>query len=157
MPNTVRYPIEKALNYYDDTGGCVYCDMINQELTIQDRIVQLGKKFIVFEPFAARLPYETWIMPVTHAASFGSITTEELTELSALLNHLLKVLYDKLDDPAYNYIIQSVPCNSERNLFYHWSLVILPRLTKFAGFELGSGMRINTMLPEDCAAILRTE
>ncbi|NVM53015.1 MAG: galactose-1-phosphate uridylyltransferase [Candidatus Helarchaeota archaeon] len=155
VPNSIRYPIEEATRYYDDTGGCVYCDMINQELNAQERIVIQGKKFIVFEPFAARMAYETWIMPVSHAASFGSINSEELDELARLLNRFLKIFSDKLKNPAYNYMIQSIPCNSERNLFYHWSLVILPRLVKFAGFELGSGMHINNMLPEECAAILR--
>ncbi|NVM27561.1 MAG: galactose-1-phosphate uridylyltransferase [Candidatus Helarchaeota archaeon] len=155
VPNSIRYPLEEATRYYDDHGGCVYCDIINQELQSNEQIVLQGKKFIVFEPFAARLPYETWITPVTHSASFGSVNTEELDELARFLNRILKILHDKLNNPAYNYVIQSTPCNSERNLFYHWSLVILPRLEKFAGFELGSGMKINYMLPEECAAILR--
>jgi len=157
VPNSIRYPIEEAMRYYDDNGGCVYCDMINQELVAQERIVLQGRKFIVFEPFAARLPYETWIMPVSHAASFGSINSEEIDELAQFLNRILKIFYEKLNNPAYNYVIQSVPCNSEKNLFFHWSLVILPRLTKFAGFELGSGMKINHIFPEKCASILRDE
>lgn len=155
VPNTIRYPIEEAMRYYDDNGACVYCDMINQELFTQERIVFQGKKFLVFEPFAARMPFETWILPVTHSASYGLAKPQELDELADLLNRFLRLLYDKLNNPAYNYIIQSIPCNSERNQFYHWSLVILPRLTRFAGFELGSGMHINFMYPEECAAILR--
>jgi len=157
VPNTIRYPIEEAMRYYDDTGGCVYCDIINQELMMQERLVIQGKKFIIFEPYASRLPYETWLMPVTHAASFSSINSEELNELASLLNRILRIMYDKLNNPAYNFIIQSIPCGSEKNLFFHWSLIILPRLARFAGFELGSGMRINYILPEECAAILRDE
>jgi UDPglucose--hexose-1-phosphate uridylyltransferase len=157
VPNSKRYPIEEAMRYYDDNGACVFCDMINQELTVQDRIVECGRKLILFEPFASRIPYETWIMPVTHAASFAFINAEELKELAHLLNQFLKLIYIKLNNPSYNYVIQTIPCKSERNLFYHWSLIILPRLTKFAGFELGSGMHINNMYPEECAAILRDQ
>ncbi len=155
VPNSKRYPVEEAMRYYDDNGACVFCDMINQELAVQNRIVILGKKFILFEPFASRIPYETWIMPISHAASFSFITSEELEELARILNQFLKLIYFKLNNPSYNYTIQTIPCKSERNLFYHWSLVVLPRLTKFAGFELGSGIHINNMYPEECAANLR--
>lgn len=155
VPNSKRYPVEEAMRYYDDNGACVFCDMINQELAAQDRIVLLGKKFIVLEPFASRIPYETWIMPISHAASFSLINPDELDELAHILNQFFQIIYLKLNDPSYNFVIQSIPCKSERNLFYHWSLVILPRLTKFAGFELGSGMHINNMYPEECAALLR--
>jgi UDPglucose--hexose-1-phosphate uridylyltransferase len=157
VPNSKRYPVEEAMRYYDDNGACVFCDMINQELAVQDRIVILGKKFILFEPFASRIPYETCIMPISHAASFSFITSEEIEELAHILNQFLKLIYFKLNNPSYNYMIQTIPCKSERNLFYHWNLVLLPRLTKFAGFELGSGIHINNMYPEECAAILKDQ
>jgi UDPglucose--hexose-1-phosphate uridylyltransferase len=60
-----------------------------------------------------------------------------------------------LDRPAYNYIIHSAPFDTPALGHYHWHIEILPRLTKIAGFEWGSGFSINPTPPEEAAAAIR--
>ena len=60
-----------------------------------------------------------------------------------------------LDDPPYNYIIHTAPFDTQELQHYHWHMEIMPRLTRVAGFEWGSGFYINPVLPEQAAAFLR--
>ncbi len=57
--------------------------------------------------------------------------------------------------PDYNYVINSAPVADEDEDYYLWHIQIMPRLTSIAGFELGSGMRINVARPEDTARFMR--
>ncbi|ELS31427.1 hypothetical protein FEV09_17345 [Pseudanabaena catenata USMAC16] len=61
----------------------------------------------------------------------------------------------RLNNPAYNYIIRSSPTDDKQSDYFHWYLAIVPRVSQVAGFELGSGMYINTAIPEDSAKFLR--
>jgi UDPglucose--hexose-1-phosphate uridylyltransferase len=94
-------------------------------------------------------------MPKRHQADFGSIRDEEKTDLASALKSIMRRLYDQLNDPDYNYVINTCARYKVGEPQLHWYLQIRPRLTKTAGFEIGSGMNINPSLPEHDAALLR--
>jgi len=155
VPAEIRQKLEVATNYYDDSGRCVYIDIVVDELAAGDRIVAESDGFVVFQPFASRYPYETWIAPREHCASFGQATDDQLKELARVLRDTLRRLYILLNDPDYNLVIHTSPLGDENKQYYLWHIQIVPRLTTPAGFEMGSGMNINTAFPEETAAQLR--
>ena len=154
-PLSVRQKYEVAIAHYDDTGRCLYCDIVEEEQQAKERIVTETDHFVVFHPFASRLPFETWIAPKRRQSSFGQIDALALTDLSHILRGVLRVLHHELDNPDFNLMIHSSPTEDESKDYFLWHLQILPRVTTIAGFELGSGIFINTMLPEDCARLFR--
>ncbi len=155
VPKDVRRKYEVATTHYDDTGRCLYCDVLQEEIALGERIVLDTDRFVVFHPYAARFPFETWIGPKNHQPSFGQVSEGDLRELAPVLKLTLKALHEALGDPDYNYVIHSAPVEDEHKSYYLWHIQIIPRLTKVAGFELGSGMAINTALPEETAKFMR--
>jgi UDPglucose--hexose-1-phosphate uridylyltransferase len=156
-PMTLRRKYEVAIVHYDETGRCLYCDVAEEERKAESRVVMETDQFLVFHPFASRVPFETWIMPKRHQPSFGQVSDEDLRELAPVLRRTLRALYDRLGDPDFNYIIHSAPAEDENKDYYLWHIQILPRLSTIAGFELGSGIYISTMLPEQSAATMRED
>jgi UDPglucose--hexose-1-phosphate uridylyltransferase len=144
-----------AVDYYSDVGNCLYCDILNEELKNKERIVTKTEDFVVFHPYASRSSYETWIIPRAHYSSFGLFPEGQRSGLAVLLKDILLCLYRGLNDPAYNLMIDTSVTTDEENPYYHWHIRIVPRLSMIAGFEMGSGIYINTMLPEDSAKSLR--
>lgn len=154
-PPNVSYQIYYARRFFENEGQCVYCAMMNEELANQSRIVEDTKHFVVFCAYASKSPYEVRIIPKRHSAVFGNIEDEESKELAAVLKRTLKRLYDLLNDPDYNFIIRSITTDDGESHYYHWYIVIIPKITKPAGFEIGTGIYINTVPPEICAEQLR--
>ena len=155
VPLLVRHRFDVAMQHYDDTGLCLYVEILHRELADGRRIVAQNDRFVAFQPFAAASPFETWIMPRTHRASFADTTDDELADLAPLLRDVLGGLRGLLDDPDYNYVIHSAPPGDEGRSYFLWHLQIVPRLTTPAGFELGSGISVNPSSPEMTAAALR--
>jgi UDPglucose--hexose-1-phosphate uridylyltransferase len=154
-PMQIRQKYEVAIAHYDDTGRCLYCDLVEEEQRAKIRMVTETERFVVFHPYASRLPFETWIAPKLHQPSFGQLTQDGLQELARVVRHCLGALYTVLGDPDFNYIIHTAPVEGETHPYYLWHIQILPRLAMIAGFELGSGIAINTILPEESAAFMR--
>lgn len=154
-PMLLRRKYNVAITHYDDTGRCLYCDVAEEERRAKSRIVLETDLFLVFHPFASRVPFETWITPKRHQASFGQVSVEDLAALAPVLRNTLRALHGRLGDPDFNYIIHSAPIEDENKDYYLWHIQILPRLNTIAGFELGSGIYITTMLPEESAASIR--
>ncbi len=155
VPYSIRARTEEALRYFDDTGRCVFCHMLADELKHDQRLVAKSKYFVAFVPYAALSPFHIWIMPRRHESSFLNATAYELADLGSLLRQVLHKLYAGLRDPDYNYVIRSAPTYDSGSEYLHWYVAIVPRVTHRAGFELGSGMFINVTLPEADAAFLR--
>jgi UDPglucose--hexose-1-phosphate uridylyltransferase len=155
VPPHVRYPMEQAVMHYDEVGTCVYCDTIAEELRQQERVVIETENFVAFCPFAARSPFECRIYPKKHLASFIWISDKEIDEFASVLRELLHRLYLGLNNPDYNYVIRSAPVGDHDTRYLHWYMVIVPRVTTAAGFEIGSGIYINTVAPEESARYLR--
>lgn len=155
VPGFIRSRLYESERYFDDFGKCVYCDMIAYEIEAKKRIICENECFIAFTPYASVIPYNILILPKEHQACFAQTSENYIKYLASILRTVLKKLYCLLDDPDYNYIIDSAPIDQAGNRCYHWHLEILPRLITRAGFEIGSGININTILPEKCAKLLR--
>lgn len=156
VPLHIRTRLYEAQRYFDDTGACAYCDILRYELKEKERIILENDGFVAFAPYAAAVPYEMWVMPKRHRASFGDISKEELNGLAEALQGALARLARLLGDPDYNYVLQTAPYPLAAVPFYHWHMEIIPHLkTKRAGFEMGSGIGINVVSPETVAKALR--
>lgn len=155
VPPHVRYPMEEAVMYYDKYGHCVYCEMVEEELRQKERIISETENFAAFCPFAAKSPFECRIYPKKHIASYMLTNDADIADLAQILRETLARLYVALGDPDYNYIIRSAPIGDENTRHMHWYMVIIPKVSIPAGFEIGSGIYINSMPPEESAQILR--
>ena len=148
VPQHIRKREEEAQRYFDTWARCVYCDMLQFEKEEQRRVIDENRDFLAFVPFAAQAPFEIWVMPKNHAAAFGAISQNEIESLAHALQNILLRLFQKLNNPDYNYVINTAPRFKADEPHLHWYLQILPRLTTRAGFEIGSGININPSLPE---------
>ena len=155
IPPDIRNRMEAALRYYDDCGECLFCKVMIEELAEGTRIVHETDHFVSFIPFASLTPFSMWIYPRRHMASYGEIHDEELRDLARMLRLVLAKVYHGLGNPDFNYVIRTAPSENRYCRYYHWYMSLIPRLTKTAGFELGSGMYINGTLPEANAEFLR--
>jgi UDPglucose--hexose-1-phosphate uridylyltransferase len=151
----VRERFQHALRHFDDYGECMFCQMLEEELQEQTRIVAISEHFVALELYASPAPFCTHIYPRRHTASFGDVSGSEINDLARMLRSILAKLYHGLADPDFNFTIRSAPAESVGVKYFHWYLSVIPRLTRMAGFELGSGMFINTVMPEAAAEFLR--
>jgi UDPglucose--hexose-1-phosphate uridylyltransferase len=119
-------------------------------------VVTETNNFLVFEPFASRSPFETMVIPKKHGSTFDAISVDQCRELAAVMKQTLAKLAKGLNNPDYNYMIFSSPCHERELEYYHWYILIVPRVASTAGFELGSGIYINTVIPEHAAEYLRS-
>jgi UDPglucose--hexose-1-phosphate uridylyltransferase len=155
ISSQVRGRLHEALRHYDEFGECIFCEVMAEEVHEQTRVVVETAHFVALEPFASPSPFNTHIYPKRHMASFGDINQTELRDLAQVLRRVLAKLHAGLGDPDFNYSIRTAPAEAAGVKYYHWYVSIIPRLTRVAGFELGSGMFINTVLPEEAAEFLR--
>ncbi len=155
IPLNVAEELNGAREYFRHKERCIFCDLIRQELDDQTRLVAENEEFVTVCPFAPRFPLETWILPKRHGGAFENVTKHEYHNLARALRDMLRRLNKALDSPPYNYVIHSSPVRDPDDGFYHWHLEIMPKLTKVAGFEWGTGFYINPVPPEDAARHLR--
>lgn len=155
VPINVWEEMTGSLEFYHYRGRCVYCDMIQQELAGEKRIVLDSPRFVAFCPFASRFPFETWVLPKSHSSHYENIQRNGIDELAGVIRQVITKIEVALDRPAYNYIIHTAPFDAQELGHYHWHIEIMPSLTKAAGFEWGTGFYINPVMPEEAAAFLR--
>lgn len=155
VPINVKRELDGSKKYYGYKERCVFCDIIRQEIDSQERIVSENNEFLAMTPFAPRFPFETWILPKGHESSFQNSKTSEYENLAKILLDLMKRLDKALNKPPYNFILHSSPLKDGKNDYYHWHIEVMPKLTKVAGFEWGTGFYINPTPPEDAAKFLR--
>jgi UDPglucose--hexose-1-phosphate uridylyltransferase len=156
VPNQIRRRLEEAIRYFDDTGTCVYCQTVREELRARERIVCETPHFVAFIPYAALSPFHIWIFPRRHCSSFEDIFDSELEDFAEILHEVLLRLYLALGNPDYNFTLRSLPAREPQRDYAHWYLALVPRVSRVAGFEMGSGMYINPSVPEESAEFLRS-
>jgi UDPglucose--hexose-1-phosphate uridylyltransferase len=157
LPKQVQEELDGSLAYFQMKERCVWCDIVEQELEAGNgrRVVLSSPRFVTIVPYAARFPFECWILPRVHQPAFENQPAEEYQELATLLRETLQRLNLSLHYPPYNLVIHTAPNRESDHEYYHWHIEIMPKLTKVAGFEWGSGFYINPTPPEDAAAYLR--
>jgi UDPglucose--hexose-1-phosphate uridylyltransferase len=164
-PRTVAIELDSAREHYAIKERCLFCDIINQELEQDKRVVSVEENYLVMTPFASRFPFELLVTPIEHHHDFGQLSDADLGHLAVVMKKTLLRLKRALNDPPYNFIIHTSPNMLARGrrpghwqtlpYDYHWHIEIIPRLTRMAGFEWGTGFYINPTPPEDAARYLR--
>jgi UDPglucose--hexose-1-phosphate uridylyltransferase len=156
IPIEVQAEMSGAQTYYNYKDRCVFCDIIHQEQTTKARLVSENEDFIVFCPYAPRFPFETWVLPKHHTGVFEDCQKGEYTNLASAVKDTIARLDKVLQNPPYNFIMHNAPLRGYHDVpYYHWHIEIMPKLTKVAGFEWGTGFYINPTPPEDAAKFLR--
>jgi UDPglucose--hexose-1-phosphate uridylyltransferase len=155
LPKRVSEEIEGSKNYFHYKERCIFCDIIRQELNQRSRLINENKSFLSVTPFASRFPFETWILPKNHYASFEYMESSQYELAAQILSDTLQRLNQVLEDPPYNYVIHTSPFPEVDSDYYHWHFEIMPKLTKVAGFEWGTGFYINPTPPEEAAEYMR--
>ncbi len=155
VPKRVREEVDSAKRYFIDKERCIFCDMIRQEMQAKVRVILENEHFVAMAPYAPRFPFETWILPKQHSSSFENNQSPIYAGLAGILRNILARLDAVLDRPAYNYVIHTSPVGEEISEHYHWHIEMMPKLTKVAGFEWGTGFYICPTPPEESARFLR--
>jgi UDPglucose--hexose-1-phosphate uridylyltransferase len=155
VPDFVREEIEGARRHYAIKERCVFCDIIHQDQTDGRRVIQENADVIALSPYAPRLPFETWVLPKRHGARFEEAPRHEYESLARILKAVLQRMDRALETPAYNLIVHSSPFAEDTADVFHWHLEIMPKLTRVAGFEWGTGFYINPTSPEEATQVLR--
>lgn len=155
LPTHITDQLVYARRAFNTYGTCIFCDLIKREIDADERTVLLNKHFVAICPFASKYPYEVRIYPLKHSAQFGSINEEEMLDLAVILKSVLAKISKLLNYPDYNFYVRTAPNLDGAVRFYHWHIAITPRLTRPAGFELGTRIYINSTLPETAAKELR--
>lgn len=147
--------------YHQEQGRCLVCDLAKAERASGARIIAATDDWTAFTPWASRFPWEMLFVPQRHGASLMQAQEGELVGLAAVLAPALDALFRIHGDPSLNIVLHSANVSAsgqdENPDFYHWHLEVLPRLSRPAGFEVGTGYTINSVVPEDAARWLRQE
>ena len=155
VPRRLSEEIEGAKSYFSYKDRCVFCDIIRQEFQQKHRVITENKSFLSIAPFASRFPFETWILPKTHHPSFEHLELFQYELAAQILSDTLRRMNQVLADPPYNYVIHTSSFPEADAEHYHWHVEIMPKLTKVAGFEWGTGFYINPTPPEEAAEYMR--
>ncbi len=149
--------INGALEYYNDNDRCVYCDIIKEEKNINERVICENDSFIAVSPFASRSPYQIYIMPKNHSESIICASHSNILDFASILKNIFDRLYKLLGEISFNYVLHTLsPILKNRyGQSSHWFLDIMPKMSKLAGYELGSGVFINSITPEDATEQLK--
>ncbi|MBM4129210.1 MAG: DUF4931 domain-containing protein [Nitrospira sp.] len=154
-PFQIRNRFEGFMRFFDETGDCLLCKTIQDEMNDGARVLLNTEHFLSFIPFAALSAFHIWIFPKRHSGSFADIRPEEIWDLAANLKSTMSMLYHGLNNPDFNFVLRSGNLRSTSSEFIHWYLSILPRVDTATGFEIGTGMHINTLVPEVSAEFLK--
>ncbi len=155
VPKRVEEELAGAKRHFEYKERCIFCDIIHQDLNDGARVVLENDDFVVLSPYAARFPFETWILPKAHQSCFETLSAGQVHSFARILKNLLLRQKKVLNDPPYNFMIHTMPLQEGPNDYYHWHVEVIPKLTKVAGFEWGSGFYINPTPPEEATLFLR--
>lgn len=155
VPKRVQEELDGSLRYFQFRERCIFCDIIQQEVQSGKRVVLETDHFLVVAPYASRFPFETWILPRRHDSHFEHVAAEVMPDLAFVLGTVLRKIDKALEQPPYNLIIHTAPVQEDPLSHYHWHIEIMPKLTKVAGFEWGTGFYVNPTPPEEAAQFLR--
>jgi len=162
LPLRVEEELAGARTYFNTKRRCIFCDMLDTETMMRDRLVYQNDGFTVFCPYASASPFETWVLPRTHQHDFTTVTDADLSRLADAVQTVIRRWHKALGRVDFNFLLHTSPnhalfdrlCPGVQEHF-HWHIEMFPRITSTAGFEWGTGFFINTTAPEEAARVLR--
>jgi len=149
IPHRVAEELGGAARFVIREGECPWCRLVRTEAIRPDRLVWQDADTVAFAPFASRSPFEVWIVPRSHEADFGRASDGDVVATGEALRQVLGALATTLDGPPYNLVLHSAPLREQVDATYHWHWEVHPRLREIAGLELGTGLPVNPVSPED--------
>jgi UDPglucose--hexose-1-phosphate uridylyltransferase len=155
VPDFLRQELSGARRHFEVKERCVFCDVVHEDLLDGRRIIQENADIVALAPYAPRFAFETWLLPRRHGARFEEAPRHEYESLARMLKSVLQRMDRALETPPYNLIVHTSPFSEETGDFYHWHVEIMPKLTRVAGFEWGTGFYLNPTSPEEAAQALR--
>lgn len=155
IPPRLQEELDHTAAYWATHQRCALCDVIAQEEQDTSRIIDADDSTLTLAPWASSAPFEVWIAPRAHADTFEAAPAPLIASLARAIHKTAQRLDRALDRPALNLWLMSAPYGPAPLLHYHWRLIILPALQRFAGFEWSSGCTINPTPPEVATRHLR--
>ncbi|TFG68760.1 MAG: DUF4921 family protein [Thermomicrobiales bacterium] len=149
IPHRIAEELGGAARFVIREGECPFCRLVREESRRPERLVWEDESSVAFAPYASRSPFEIWIVPRRHEADFGRATDLDVTATAEALRQVLTRLAASLDGPPYNLVLHTAPLSEQVDATYHWHWEIHPRLREIAGLELGTGLPVNPVSPED--------
>jgi len=155
VPHSVQAELDGSHNYFSFRGRCVYCDIIQQEVTDKKRIVIANDTFMAFCPFVVRYPFECWILPKEHEPNFCSLGDETRRQLAMVLKEMLVRMQACLAQCSYNFYLHTMPVHYKEPENFHWHIEIVPQITREEGYEWATGLHTVRTSPAAAAGFLR--
>ncbi|MCH2113561.1 MAG: galactose-1-phosphate uridylyltransferase [Pirellulales bacterium] len=159
VPAGIKAKLRGARSYFAKHDACIFCHLLEQEVNAGVRWVAEEGPFVAFCAYAGRQPYETWILPTTHAAHYGELGDEDVVSLAKILQKILLCMRSRIPFLSYNLILHTAPFDHGGDLqdspYFHWHWELVPRTNRLAGLEWGMGVHVNPVAPERAAAALR--
>lgn len=156
IPTLIEEEMLGSKKYYQDKNKCVFCAMITEEKEQNCRVVAENDDFVCFTFFAARFPFEMWVLPKKHSSCFENVTEVEQENMAKIVFEAITKLNNTLKFPPFNWWIHTGPTKKDNcDDYYHWHMEIAPRVSKFGGYEMGSGIVIDVVSPELAAEFLK--
>jgi UDPglucose--hexose-1-phosphate uridylyltransferase len=156
VPDFVREELEGARRHFEVKERCVFCDIVREEMRAGVRVVHENADVIALAPYAPRFAFETWFLPKQHGARFEEAPLHVTQGLARLLKATLQRIDRALESPPFNLVVHTAPFVDGVGDHYHWHIELMPKLTRIAGFESGTGFSINPTPPEEAAKVLRS-
>ncbi len=148
VPHRVAEELGGAARFVIREGECPYCRAVREEVVRVERLVWQDDATVAFAPYASRSPFEVWVVPRRHDADFGRATDADLLSSAEALRQVLR-LVATLGGPPYNLVLHTAPVRERVDATYHWHWEVHPRLREIAGLELGTGLPVNPVSPEE--------
>lgn len=155
IPDLIQRELHGSEDHHARTGRCVFCDIVRHELADRSRVVAETPHFLAATAFAGRFAYETWVLPKGHGSRYEAATDGAIAELAGLMKRVVRALDAVLAEPAYNWFLHTAPLRSPELAYYHWHFEVMPRTSRPAGLEWGTGCYVSAVSPEAAAAELR--
>lgn len=153
----VALELDGAERYHRQNRHCVFCVIAEYESKVKKRVVFENESFIAYCPFASRSAFEVWIIPKKHSPYFERMNSDDKLKLAEVFQKTMSSVYKAMNDPAYNFYINTSPCDGKDYPHFHWHLEILPHTATWAGFELQTGIEVSKIQPEVAAEHLRKQ
>jgi UDPglucose--hexose-1-phosphate uridylyltransferase len=157
IPHRVAEEMGGAARFVIREGVCPFCRLVREETRHAGRLVWEDGSSVAFAPYASRSAFEVWIVPRVHQADFGRASQPDIAATAEALRQVFTRLAGSLDGPPYNLVLHSAPLREQVDATYHWHWEIHPRLREIAGLELGTGLPVNPVSPEDAVEELLSD
>jgi len=154
VPNLIARELSECARYYQLNSRNPFEDVVALERKFGIRVVAENDHYLAFVQYAARYPFETWIVPKDQESRFDKVSASQLAALVPVLARTMAKINTALNNPPLNFYIHSAPNSMSEVDYYRWHLEITPRLSNFGGYELGSGVVIDVFSPEIAADYL---